>query len=289
MVNTQVKASVMFLPIIDLDPGNTSCIYSTLHFVTAQAKRYDVTPVMTFNQPLYWKAMMIIRSQPDDSDLKCMVLGFGGFNIQMSFLCSIGHLMADSGLHKLFEIAYTSNTVSHRLTGKAVSRADRGHLLVYTARNTILVADTYNVPVPTKQEADDSEAIGVLQNPERSDDDDETHDLDTDTITTDLTAAAELHDRAMSCTFSVCWSLTSLCHSNGHIETMPAREINPFTFYDQDSIPVSQDTVIDEQSSASEHDCASDRSTIGAGMNILCERGVFIRSVFIRSVSATPQ
>ena len=27
----------------------------------------------------------------------------------------------------------------------------------------------------------------------------------------------------------VCWSLTFLCHSNGHIETMPAREINPFT------------------------------------------------------------
>ena len=27
----------------------------------------------------------------------------------------------------------------------------------------------------------------------------------------------------------VCWSLTSLCHSNGHIETMQAREINPFT------------------------------------------------------------
>ena len=27
----------------------------------------------------------------------------------------------------------------------------------------------------------------------------------------------------------VCWSLTSLCHSNGHIETMPAREINPLT------------------------------------------------------------
>ena len=27
----------------------------------------------------------------------------------------------------------------------------------------------------------------------------------------------------------VCWSLTSLCHSNGHIETMPTWEINPFT------------------------------------------------------------
>ena len=27
----------------------------------------------------------------------------------------------------------------------------------------------------------------------------------------------------------VCLSLKSLCHSNGHIEIMPAREINPFT------------------------------------------------------------
>ena len=38
--------------------------------------------------------------------------------------------------------------------------------------------------------------------------------------------------------------LTSLCHSNGHIETMPAREINPFYCPDQDSIPVSQDTMV---------------------------------------------
>ena len=36
---------------------------------------------------------------------------------------------------------------------------------------------------------------------------------------------------------------------------------------DQDSIPVSQDTVIDEQSSASEHDCTSDRSAIGLSLS----------------------
>ena len=35
----------------------------------------------------------------------------------------------------------------------------------------------------------------------------------------------------------------------GHIETMPAREINPFTALTlKDSIPVFQDTMIDEQS-----------------------------------------
>ena len=46
----------------------------------------------------------------------------------------------------------------------------------------------------------------------------------------------------------VCWSLTSLCHSNGHIETMPAREINPFTVLTRIRTQVSQDTMIDEQS-----------------------------------------
>ena len=42
----------------------------------------------------------------------------------------------------------------------------------------------------------------------------------------------------------------------------------PITLYclDHDSIPVSQDTMIDEQSSASEQDHASDRSAIGAGV-----------------------
>ena len=30
------------------------------------------------------------------------------------------------------------------------------------------------------------------------------------------------------CKVWFCWSLTSLCHSNGHIETMPARAINLF-------------------------------------------------------------
>ena len=51
-----------------------------------------------------------------------------------------------------------------------------------------------------------------------------------------LTPAQFIHTWSTKCTLSecvpnglVCWSLTSLCHSNGHMETMPAREINPFT------------------------------------------------------------
>ena len=55
----------------------------------------------------------------------------------------------------------------------------------------------------------------------------------------------------------VCWSLTSLCHSNGHIETMPAREINPFTALTR---------IRDRRAiTASGHDYALDHSAIGAG------------------------
>ena len=44
-----------------------------------------------------------------------------------------------------------------------------------------------------------------------------------------LTNGTTCHQVLWVCLVLVCWSLTSFCHSNGHIETMPAREINPFT------------------------------------------------------------
>ena len=92
------ESSVMFLPMIDLDLSDSSCIYNTMKFVSSQARQYDATPILTFDQPLYWKALTIIQSQPDDNDLKGVVLRLGGFHMQMSFLGSIGHLMAGSGL-----------------------------------------------------------------------------------------------------------------------------------------------------------------------------------------------
>ncbi|KAL8599650.1 hypothetical protein ACOMHN_053827 [Nucella lapillus] len=45
------KSSFTFLPMIDMDPTNMSCIFSTLHFVSSVASRYDCTPVLTFDQP----------------------------------------------------------------------------------------------------------------------------------------------------------------------------------------------------------------------------------------------
>ena len=145
------ESSVMFLPMIYLDPSDPSCIYTAMKFVLSQARWYDATPILTFDQPLYWKALTIIQSQPDGSDLKGMVLRLVGFHMQMSFLGSIGHLMAGSGLQELLEVVFAGNAVRHILTGKAISRAVRGHMLVDAALNTILVAKAYHIPLPTKE------------------------------------------------------------------------------------------------------------------------------------------
>ena len=66
--------------------------------------------------------------------------------------------MAGSGLQEILEIVYADNAVKHILSGKAISRAIRGHLLVAAALNTMLVANAFNLPLPTPDvDGDDSE------------------------------------------------------------------------------------------------------------------------------------
>jgi len=62
----------------------------------------------------------------------------------MSFLGSIGTLMSDSGLAEVLECCYGPNTVIHMMTGKAVSRAMRGHFLVDLALKTMLIQSVLN-------------------------------------------------------------------------------------------------------------------------------------------------
>ena len=123
------KSEVLFLPIIDLNPSNETCIYSTLSYITSQAERLNVpTPCVTFDQPLWIKATEIIKSKSMN-----MVCRLGGFHTMMSFLGSIGSMMKGSGLEEALERAYGPNAVTHMMSGKAISRALRGHFLVEAA------------------------------------------------------------------------------------------------------------------------------------------------------------
>ena len=139
------KSSVMFLPMIDMNPSDVTCIYSTLMFISEHAHRYNVQPIITFDQPLWWKAFLITVTEPANSDLRKIVLCLGGFHTEMSFLGSIGHLMAGSGIQELFELIYAPNAVVHMLAGKAIARAVRAHLTVESALDALLLSDTMNI------------------------------------------------------------------------------------------------------------------------------------------------
>ena len=123
------KSSVLMLPIIDLNPSNPTCLYSTLRFVESQAKALGIkTPCITFDQPLWYKAVGIIENE--NLNIVCRL---GGFHLLMSFIGSIGHVMAGSGIEDALETVYASNVIHHILSGKEYARAVRGHMLIHAA------------------------------------------------------------------------------------------------------------------------------------------------------------
>ena len=123
------KSEVLFLPIIDLNPSDETCIYSTLVYTQSQAEQLGIpTACITFDQPLWLKAVEIISERS-----LSIVCRLGGFHTMMSFLGSIGSMMKGSGLEEALEQVYGPNAVAHMMTGKAVSRALRGHFLVESA------------------------------------------------------------------------------------------------------------------------------------------------------------
>ena len=124
------SASSLFLPNIDLNPSNMHCVYFPLRYISTHARRHNVAPIVTFDQPLWLKAVIIQASVSPDNGIRSRVVHLGGFYTQMSLLGAIANIMAGSGLQEMLECVYASNTMGHMLSGKAVARALRGHILV---------------------------------------------------------------------------------------------------------------------------------------------------------------
>ena len=100
------ESSILFLPMIDLNLGDMTCIYSTLHYISSHARRHNVTPIVTFDQPLWLKATNVKENVPPDNHIASIVLKLGGFHTIMSFLGALWHIMAGSGLEELLECIY---------------------------------------------------------------------------------------------------------------------------------------------------------------------------------------
>jgi len=71
------KSSLMFLLIIGISPSDITCIYSTMKYVQEHAQHHDSSPIITFDQALWWKDLMIILTEPIGSSLRDIVLRLG--------------------------------------------------------------------------------------------------------------------------------------------------------------------------------------------------------------------
>ncbi|MBW0528211.1 hypothetical protein O181_067926 [Austropuccinia psidii MF-1] len=134
------KTRVITLPFINAPPSNYDTVYTALQYASEliQLSQKDdennkIKVIITFDQPLYWKAREIIATASPDSQITNCIVRLGGFHLLMSFLGSIGYLMAGSGLKELLCITHAPLSVEKMLQGHAFARAIRGHLLVTTA------------------------------------------------------------------------------------------------------------------------------------------------------------
>lgn len=133
------KPSFHLLPMIDMNPNDLTCVYSTLRFIAKECKRNGATPIITSDQPLWWKSKTVIIREKADSDLRTIVLNLGGFHTIMSYLGSIGHVMRAIGL-------VPAENAVHMLSGKSYPRAIRGHFLVDTVINVQVIQRAYDLP-----------------------------------------------------------------------------------------------------------------------------------------------
>lgn len=136
-------SKVINLPFIINPPSNEETIFTALRLAAAHAKNLGFKfTFVTFDLPLYMKALQILLSVPPESELSCVVLRLGGFHLLMSFLGCI------------------ENSVDHILTGHAYARAVRAHILTQLALVKILFK---NINLTNEEEAVIKEVIENLE------------------------------------------------------------------------------------------------------------------------------
>ena len=149
-------SKTLMLPIINLNPSDDNCIYSTLLFIHNQAKILNIeTPAVTFDQALWIKAIEIVTAKNMN-----IVVRLGGFYMLMNFVGSIGYLMDGSGLYRLMETIYAKTTVPHIMPEKAIARASRSHFIVDSALTILLLEKS----IPFNNNTDSTACMNDLKN-----------------------------------------------------------------------------------------------------------------------------
>ncbi|KAF0716418.1 SWIM-type domain-containing protein [Aphis craccivora] len=133
---------ILFLPFIHHPASNLNTIYTTLNSIHDNMKFHGHEAcVVTFDQPLFIKAREIVAASEPGSELSKIIIRLGVFQLIMSFLGSIGYLMAGSGLKEVLSVVYAPNSVDKMLDGHVYARAVRGHILLHLALSKFVAQD----------------------------------------------------------------------------------------------------------------------------------------------------
>ena len=95
-------------------PSELTTIFSDLMYAR-NISNMD-TLFVTFEQPLYLKAIKIVYSFPELFQKSMIKLG--EFHLMMSYLGRIGYIMAGSGLKDLWATVYAEHSTVHMLSGQ---------------------------------------------------------------------------------------------------------------------------------------------------------------------------
>ena len=98
------KSSIHFFPMIDMDLGDKTCIFSTLDYICKLATKHKMPAIVTFDQSLFWKAHEVVNNDPDDSPIRNVVLLLGTFHTLMNLLWTIGAPMEHTRLKDILAI-----------------------------------------------------------------------------------------------------------------------------------------------------------------------------------------
>jgi len=115
------KTDLEVVPFINLSQSDPSAIFSALNFAAKECKKqHQRSCFVTFDQPLYAKATEIVAAS-SIMNSESVIIRLSGFHLLMSFLGTIGYLIAGSGLEELHGLVYAPTSVVHMHNGHAYS------------------------------------------------------------------------------------------------------------------------------------------------------------------------
>ena len=68
-----------------------------------------------YDHPLWWKSIIIIKNEPEPSNLHGIVLRLGGFHTLINLFEVVDHIMAGYSLWSLLALTYAENAMTHIL------------------------------------------------------------------------------------------------------------------------------------------------------------------------------